>query len=83
MNGPRLLSAYLEKHHLTHAGFADCAGTHRSQISRLVAGERGPSVPLALAVERATNGAVPVSSWAEDDDEPELAPPRPLRPRHA
>lgn len=46
--------------------FASRAGVSQSQVSRLVAGKRrNPGTRVALAIERATDGAVPVATWEE------------------
>ena len=55
-----LLADYLTTHGQTKARFARTVGAAPSQISRLVAGLRGPSAALAYEIERATRGAVPI-----------------------
>ena len=66
--GVALLAAYLAREGLTHERFAalDTSGRlDRPLIGRLLSGERAKrvSVNLAVALERATGGAVPASSW--------------------
>jgi transcriptional regulator with XRE-family HTH domain len=39
-------------------GAADVA-----RVARLLSGERGPALALALAIERLTEGAVPAGAW--------------------
>ena len=64
MKASRLLAAYLEKNGLSTAAFASRCGANRSQIYRLLVGERGPSTALAVAIEEATGGAVRVRDWS-------------------
>lgn len=40
-------------------------GCSQSHLSDLARGHRSPSLELAHAIERATNGAVPMSSWVD------------------
>jgi transcriptional regulator with XRE-family HTH domain len=78
------LARWMVESGTTRAGLAARIGVTAAFVSRLASDDpkqrRGPGLRVALAIEHATAGAVPASSW---DDEPELAPSRPLRPRHA
>lgn len=64
MNGPTLLSAYLTKTGRSRPEFAEAVGADRARIARLLSGERGPGLDLALDIERETKGAVPAAAWA-------------------
>jgi transcriptional regulator with XRE-family HTH domain len=63
MENRNALGRYLKRHGLSCAEFAREIATSPSQISRIVAGKRGPSVSLAFTIERATKGAIPASVW--------------------
>lgn len=41
----------------------------KSMLSRLKNGQRGPSVPTALTIERITDGLIPVAAWVQEYDE--------------
>ena len=64
------LAKYLSDVKLTYTEFGAQVGADRTQIWRLVKGLRGPSVELAVSIERATKGAVPVESWASPPKRP-------------
>ena len=59
------LAKYLKESGRSAMEFSRSVGAAPSQISRLLSGERGPSIPLALEIERETDGAVPVASWVK------------------
>jgi hypothetical protein len=63
MLGPKLLSRYLARSKLSYPAFAEKVGADRARIHRCARGERNPSLSLAVAIEEATGGAVPASSW--------------------
>lgn len=46
------------------AEFADQIGTSPSYLSQILSGHRRPGFDLMVRIERHTDGAVPVSSWA-------------------
>jgi plasmid maintenance system antidote protein VapI len=71
MRGALLLKRYLKVSRTTFSALAEAAGLDTGQMSRCLAGKRGLSIACAVALEQATDGAVPVSSWA--------APRRPSR----
>lgn len=56
-------SAYLKSTGSSQVAFAKMSGVPQSQISAYLAGRRIPGVKNALAIERATGGAVTVESW--------------------
>ncbi len=47
--------------------WAEDLGISRSFLSLLEAGQKRPSLELAVRIERATGGAVPVQSWVQED----------------
>lgn len=59
------LASYLDRADIRQADFAARVGASQGAISRLSQGKYAPSMKLAVAIERETNGEVPVSSWAE------------------
>ena len=52
------LSDYLERESLTASRFAAHLGVEPSTITRLINGERGCSLDLAIRIEHATDGEV-------------------------
>jgi len=65
--GAVLLRQYLNTQDLTVPEFAEKHGFCRIQLQRALKGERKKiSVDFALAIEQATNNAVPIASWAHD-----------------
>lgn len=64
MSKPTALAKYLADRKLSYAAFAALVGADRQRVWRIAKGDRGPSVELAIQIERATGGAVPVESWA-------------------
>lgn len=72
--GSRLLIEFLRARGETLNAFCKRKDLDYSQIHRLRAGKRGErmSVNLALAIERATDGAVPMASWAHKQEADEL-----------
>lgn len=65
------LSEYLKVNRITQAQFAAKVGVSQGSISRICRGTSGLSFRLAMKIDRATSGEVPVSSWA---DAPSAAP---------
>jgi DNA-binding transcriptional regulator YdaS (Cro superfamily) len=63
VTGKKLLSAYLSRLDLSYAAFARLVGADRARIQRCATGKRSPGLHLALAIERATEGAVPAAAW--------------------
>jgi hypothetical protein len=64
-NGARLLRAWLHETQTSIPVFAEVHGLDRIMVQRAINGERRRiSVDLALAIELATKGAVPVAEWA-------------------
>jgi len=59
-----ILGKYLADRLLSHAEFAAAAEVPRVMVSFWVHGRRKPGRDYALAIERATGGAVPASSWS-------------------
>lgn len=60
------LATYLKVKSLRQHDFAGRVGATQSTISKLSAGEVKPSLELAIAIERATSGAVPATSWISE-----------------
>jgi plasmid maintenance system antidote protein VapI len=57
------LGTYLEDNGIRQTAFAETVGRTQATISRIVAGDAQPSFDLAVSIERATGGKVPVWSW--------------------
>jgi transcriptional regulator with XRE-family HTH domain len=60
------LTTYLSEASISQAKLSEVLGISRSHMSLLVSGERKPGLDLAVAIERATDGAVPASSWVDE-----------------
>jgi hypothetical protein len=65
------LGALLAERKNTPAAFGKLIRANRSQVYRLLSGERGPSVGLAARIEAATGGAIKAADWS--------TPPAPAR----
>lgn len=59
------LTTYLTETGISQAELSEALGISRGHMSLLASGERKPSLNLAFAIERATKGAVPASSWSD------------------
>ena len=57
------LKRYLAANHVREAEFARRVGVSRYAVNKWVRGERRPSLERAALIERATEGAVPWTSW--------------------
>lgn len=69
------LSDYLKNNQILQQDFARRIGATQATVSRLAKQSIMPSLTLAVAIERETNGAVPASSWvtlSESDAAPQL-----------
>lgn len=60
------LCTYLSTTGTKQTQLAEVLGVSRSYLSQLVGGTKSPSLELAVRIERATDGAVPVASWVPD-----------------
>ncbi len=58
------LRTYLQSSGIKQKVMADRLNISRGYMSELVSGEKFPGRNLAVAIERLTLGAVPVSSWS-------------------
>lgn len=61
------LITFLGQPDKTQALVAKEVGISRGHMSDIVKGRRGPSLDVALRIERCTAGAVPVESWGASD----------------
>ncbi|WP_299945299.1 helix-turn-helix transcriptional regulator [uncultured Ruegeria sp.] len=62
---PNVLANHLAAENISQRDFAVLVESHQSIISRIINGRLRPSLEMAFAIERATNGAVPASHWVE------------------
>jgi len=60
------LRTYLFEHRLTQAEFAMRIGLTQGAISSFMKQKTKPSLRTALAIDKATAGAVPPSAWEDD-----------------
>lgn len=60
------LDEHLKQNNIRRRDFAAEIGVHESVLSRFCNGLARPALDTAFAIERATNGAVPASSWVDD-----------------
>jgi DNA-binding transcriptional regulator YdaS (Cro superfamily) len=61
--GPDLLRAYLARSKQSQRAFCRRIGSSLTLVTRYLSGARTPAGEWAFAIERATSGAVPASSW--------------------
>lgn len=59
------LRSWLKDQKVKPAEFARRIEYDRSNFHNLLAGNIGVSLQVALKIERATDGAIPMSAWAE------------------
>ena len=59
------LGDYLKRHDLRQADFAAKVGTTQANISKLCGSEPRISTDMALKIEAATGGEVPLESWPQ------------------
>lgn len=69
------LQSYLKSHAIRQEDFAGQIGSTQATVSRLANGTSRPSLDLAVAIERATGGSVPATSWVPDVAPPQTQPP--------
>lgn len=65
MNPNKLLETWLADRNITQAEFARRIEYDRGNFNKILAGTLWPSLELALRIEKATNGSIPMSAWAE------------------
>jgi DNA-binding XRE family transcriptional regulator len=63
------LVTYLTEQNIRQADFALAVGASQPTISKLMSGCALPSLSLAVAIERATGGAVMAADWMGDRDQ--------------
>jgi transcriptional regulator with XRE-family HTH domain len=61
--GMEQLKSYLDKTGATLREFGRDARISASFLSEITSGLKNPSLPVALRIQAATNGAVPLSAW--------------------
>lgn len=64
--GMEKLSQYIADAKISQAEFSRIIGVHPSVLCKYLRKKAKPSYERAYAIERATGGAVPASSWLED-----------------
>jgi plasmid maintenance system antidote protein VapI len=52
---------------------AEAFGISQPHLSLLLAGKKRPSLELAVRIEQMTGGAVPATSWVDDQEKTENA----------
>lgn len=67
------LKSYLDDTGEKQVAFASRVGTTSATISRLCAGTLKPSLDLAHAIERETEGRVPTETWVDAPAEQDAA----------
>lgn len=72
------LSDYLKSNQILQQDFARRIGATQATVSRLAKHAMMPSLTLAVAIERETNGAVPASSWVSVDESGGVEPTAPI-----
>ena len=70
------LAAWLQDNGIRQRDFAEWVGIRTTDLCRFCKGHRLPSLDVALQIEQATDGDVPMSAWV---DAPVAVEPFPLR----
>lgn len=60
------LQKHLEDNKIGRRDFADLIGVDQSVLSRFCRGLARPGLDKAVAIERATDGAVPAAYWVDE-----------------
>ncbi len=60
------LASYLDENGLTQTAFAALINVTPSVVSRYLGGKLTPRLAQAIAIEKATSGAVPVAAWGQE-----------------
>lgn len=60
------LQHHLETNQIARRDFAETIGVDQSVLSRFCRGLARPGLDKAVAIERATDGAVPASYWVDE-----------------
>ena len=68
------LAQYLAESRITQRKFAEMIGIDKSVVSRIAAGATLPSLETAIAIERASGGAVPANAWLRAGDQNRTLP---------
>lgn len=61
------LQKYLKTNGMRQVELARRLGLSNGYLHNLLRGNRRPSLDMALRIERATDGAVPVQAWAIEE----------------
>lgn len=59
------LRAFIEKSNLSAAAFARQVGCSTSFLSEILSGAKEPGLNLAIRIEKASSGAVPIEEWSQ------------------
>jgi len=59
------LASYLRAAQLTQGAFASLLGVSQPTVNRWIKGQSRPTWDKAAEIEKATQGAVPVSAWTD------------------
>lgn len=62
--GMEKLRAYMKRVGIKPSEMAEAVGTSRGYMHDILTNRRRPGLNVAVAIERATNGAVPAAEWA-------------------
>lgn len=65
-----MLADHITQSGETQAAWAERIGISRPYLNALMKRAKTPSLPVALRIERLTEGAVPASSWVPDTPAP-------------
>lgn len=68
------LNEHLKTHNIGRREFADLIGVDQSVLSRFCNSLARPGLDKAVAIERATDGAIPASYWVDEFQANSAAP---------
>jgi transcriptional regulator with XRE-family HTH domain len=73
MHGSKLLAKWRKQEGKSQTLCAEAVGVRQVTWSEWEAGKKNPQIASAVAIEKLTDGAVPVLSWIADRDAMEAA----------
>ncbi len=63
-----ILNRYLSENSISQSQFAAMVGTTQATVSRIASGKMRPGLDLAIAISRATDGAVSPDMWVSQEE---------------
>ncbi len=64
-----MLKTFIDSSGMTQSEWAQLLEIREGYLSDLICGAKRPSLALAVRIERLTDGAVPIETWAREKQE--------------